>query len=325
MGQPPLNYNRKCMTNVHRRAQIRALIAAAGSLAGNHRTTRRRLSIAILSFLWVVFAVAPLRGREPRKREDFGLGFSVEIALPESEVVQAVETVVDDGIIQGSREYNKDKYVEHAAAATSSPLFPPWKDSGKVFYKIRAKVLAPANFKEAGDEGTLAVRYVVQSRDPGKTILRIDAVFVEEFRRTVHPSDGSVESAEYKDIQDHIDALELQKTQAQEGEKHRQEEVARQALERQREQDEAGALAAAQSSAQGLEQHVRDLRRQAERVIKAPGAQLKSAPFHSASNLKSLEAGVEVVIVIATPYWYGVETEDGQHGWIHHEQLEPLP
>jgi len=279
----------------------------------------------MLSVLWLAFAVVPLRGREHKKREDYGLSFSMEIAVPESEVLQAVEAVVDDGIIQGSKEYNKDKYIEHATAATSSPLFPPWKDPGKVFYKVRNKVLAPANFKETGDEGTLAVRYVVQSRDPNKTILRIDAVFVEDFRRTVHPSDGSVESAEYKDIQDHIDALELQKSQALEGEKHRQQELARQALERKSEQDEALALAAAQTSVQGLEQHIQELRRQAERVIKAPGAQLKSAPFHSASNLKSLETGTEVVIVIATPYWYGIETEDGQHGWIHREQLEPLP
>jgi hypothetical protein len=279
----------------------------------------------MLTVLWLASTVAPLGGREHKKRESYGLGFSTEIAAPESEVLQAVEAVIEDGIIQGSTEYNKDKYIERATPATSSPLFPEWKDPGSVRYKVRTKVLAPANFKEAGDEGTLAVRYVVQSRDPNKTVLRIEAVFVEDFRRTVHPSDGSVESAEYKDIQDHVDALELQKTQAQEGDKHRQEELGRQVLERKREQDESTALAAAQSSVQALEQHVQDLRRQAERVIKAPGAQLKSAPFRTASNLKSLEAGAEVVIVIATPYWYGVEAEDGQHGWIHREQLEPLP
>jgi hypothetical protein len=302
-------------------------VAARGCSPGrNHTAARgRRLAIALFSVLWLAFAVAPLRGREHRKGADFGLGFSTEIAAPESEVLRAVEAVIEDGIIQGSTEYSKDKYIEHAAAATSSPLFPEWKDSGKVFYKVRTKVLAPANFKEAGDEGTLAVRYVVQSKDPSKTILRIDAVFVEDFRRIVHPSNGAVESAECKDIQDRVDALELEKTQAQEGDKHRQEEIARQAFERKREQDETAALAAAQTSVQALEQHVRDLRRQAERVVKAPGAQLKSAPFHTASNLKSLEAGLEVVIVIVTPYWYGVETEDGQHGWIHREQLEPLP
>jgi len=315
------------MRNIHSRAAILASIVARGYSLARKRCAMlgRRLGLAMLAVFWLVLAVAPLCGREHKKREEYGVSFSTEIAAPESEVLQAVEAVVDDGIIQGSFEYNKDKYIERATAAPSSPLFAQWKDPGTVFYKTRAKVLAPAHFKETGDEGTLAVRYVVQSRDPGKTILRIDAVFVEDFRRTVHPSDGSVEGAEYKDIQDHVDALELQKSQAQQGEKHRQEELARQALEHKSEENEAVALAAAQTSVQGLEKHVQDLRRQAERVIKAPGAQLKSAPFHTASNLKSLETGTEVVIVIATPYWYGVETEDGQHGWIHREQLELLP
>jgi hypothetical protein len=321
-----VNYNRKSMPNVQKHAESRGIVVAVGDpLARNRSSPRRLLSVVLVSVLGLAFAVAPLRGREHKKKEDPSLGFSSEIKFPETEVLDAVEAVVDDGIIQGTKEYNKDKYIEHAAAAPSSPLFPQWKDSGKVFYKLRTKVLAPANFKDAADEGTIAVRYIVQSRDPGKTILRIDAVFVEDVRRTVHPSDGSVESAEYQDVQDHIDAVELQKTQAREGEKQRQEELAQRELELKREKGEAVNLAAAQTSAQALEQHVRDLQRQAERVIKAPGAQLKAAPFQTASNLKSLETGAEVVIVIATPYWYGVETEDGQHGWIHRKQLEPLP
>jgi|SRR5580692_130201 hypothetical protein len=284
-----------------------------------------RLLPALLILFLLAPTVAPLAARGRKKHEDFGLGFSTEVSASENEVLQAVEAVVDDGIIQGSFEYNKDKYIEKATAVTSSSFFPQWKEPGTVFYKVRTQVLSPANFEETRDEGTLAVRYVVQSRDSNRTILRIDAVFVEDFRRTVHASDGSVESAEFKDIQDHVDALELQKTEARQSEKHRQEELARQALERKSEEDEAVALAAAQTSAQSLEKHVEELRRQAERVIKAPGAQLKSAPFHTASNLKSLDAGTEVVIVVTTPYWYGVETEDGQHGWIHRDQLEPLP
>jgi hypothetical protein len=315
------------MRNIdHRSGIVDSMVARGYLLARNDRpVSGRNLALAILSIFWLALAVAPLAGRGHKKREDYGLSFSMEIEAPESEVLEALAAVVDNGIIQGSFEYNKDKYIEHATSATSSPLFPAWKDPGTVFYKVRTKVLAPANFQETRDEGTLAVRYVVQSRDPGKTILRIDAVFAEDFRRTVHPSNGTVESAEYKDIQDHVDALELQKTQARAGEKQRQEELAKQALERKSEQDEAVALSAAQTSVQSLEKHVEDLRRQAERVIKAPGAQLKSAPFHTASNLKSLDAGTEVVIVVTTPYWYGVETEDGQHGWIHREQLEPMP
>ncbi len=300
------------------------MIPARG-LARNHPSILGcRLMLAALTVSWLAFAAAPLHGRG-HKREDFGLGFSTEVEAPESEVLQAVGTVVDNGIIQGSFEYNKDKYIDKASVATSSTLFPEWKDPGTVFYKVRTKVLAPANFKETRDEGTLAVRYVVQSKDATTSILRIDAIFVEDFRRTPHASNGTVESAEYKDIQDHIDALELQKTQARQSEKQREEELARQALEKKSADDESLALSAAQSSVQAMEQHVQELRRQAERVIKAPGAQLKSAPFHTASNLKSLDAGTEVVIIVVTPYWYGIESEDGQHGWVQRDQLEPLP
>ena len=280
---------------------------------------------SLFMVLWLTFGVATLWAREHKKKPDFGTGFSAEIAAPEDVVRQAVEAVVEDGIIRGSAEYSKDQYIEHAGAASSSPLFSDENVSGDALYKIRMKVLAPANFKEAADEGTLAVRYVIQSKDPGKTILRIDAVFAEDVRHTVHPSNGSVENAEYKDIQDRVDAIELQKTQAQDADRRRQDEMARKALEQKQEDEETAALARAQTSVQDLEQHVHLLKQKAERIVKAPGAELKSAPFHTASSLKSVEAGTEVVIVISTPYWYGVETEDGQHGWIHHQQLEPLP
>ena len=289
-------------------------------------TWLRRVGVFALLTLWVVLAVVPLQSREPKKRkQDFGQGLTTEISAPESEVLEAVEAVVNSGIIQGSKEYNKDQYIEKAAPANSSPLFPAWSGQGKVYFKVRTEALDPRGFYESNDLGTLAVRYVVQSKDAANTILRIDAVFVEDFRRTVHPSDGSVENAEYKDIQDHVDAIELQKKQAAEADKHRQEELARQALVSKNEQASAATLAAAQSPVETLEQHVQNLRHQVERVVKAPGADLKAAPFHTAANLKTLDTGTEVVILIATPYWFGVETQDGQHGWIHHAQLEPLP
>lgn len=289
---------------------------------------RNLFALAVLTAVWLAAVPPVLHGREHKRKvaaKDYGLGFSTEIAAPESEVVQAVEDVVNDGIIQGSKEFNKDKYIESASPATSSSLFPEWKEPGHVYYKVRTSVLAPANFKDSQDEGTLAVRYVVQSNGDAKTMVRIDAVFVEEFLRTAHPSNGSVESAECQDIQDRIDAVEEEKKQAAHREKQRQEKLAQQNDKRQKETEEAAALASAQSSAQTLDQRVESLRHQAERVVKAPGGPLKSAPFQSATNVKSLEAGEEVVILIVTPYWYGVESTDGQHGWINRHQLEPLP
>jgi hypothetical protein len=282
--------------------------------------------ILALSLLGFLSAVPGSQGRERKnKKEEFGQGFSTEVSAPESEVLEALDSVVNDGMIEGSKEYNKDKFIDKAYPAESSPLFPQWTNPGKVFYKVREKVLAPLNFNEANDEGTLAVRYVVQPKDATRTVLRIDAVFVEDFRRTSHASNGSVETAEYKDIQDKVDSIESQKRQDQEAARHRSEELARQSLERTNAQDEAAALALAETSAQTLEQHVAKLRQQLERVIKAPGADLKSAPFQTASKLKTLEAGSEVIILIVTPYWYGIETEGGEHGWINHAQLEPLP
>ena len=169
------------------------------------------------------------------------------------------------------------------------------------------------------------MRYVVLAKDSALTSLQIDAVFVEEFHPTVHPSNGSVESAEYKDIKDHIDAFELQKKQAVASDEKRQQDLAKRVLERAPGDDDSSRLALAQSSAQTLEQHVQELRRQVERVVKAPGAPLKSAPFHTASNLQSLAAGSEVVILVTTPYWYGIETQDGQHGWLFRGDVDLLP
>jgi hypothetical protein len=76
---------------------------------------------------------------------------------------------------------------------------------------------------------------------------------------------------------------------------------------------------------QTLDERVKDLRRQVERLVKAPGAALRSAPFHTASALQSLPAGTEVLIVVTTPYWFGIETHDGQHGWMLRDDLELVP
>jgi Skp family chaperone for outer membrane proteins len=280
-----------------------------------------------LIVLAVLLLVLPprLRAGEKQPKENYGFGFAVDLTIPEDEVLDALEQVVGDGIIQGSKEYSRDQYIEKAEPATTSDLFPKWIGPGKVFYKVRKEALAPQNFKETQDEGTVAVRYVVEAKDPSITSLRIDAVFAEDFRRAIHPSNGSVENAEYKDIKDHIDTFELQKKQAIDSEKKREEDLAKHVLDRSHNDDSASRLVMARSSAQTLEQHVQELRRQVERVVKAPGAPLKSAPFRTATNLQSLPAGSEVIILISTSYWFGVETQEGQHGWIFRDDLDPLP
>jgi polyhydroxyalkanoate synthesis regulator phasin len=310
------------------------------------------LGVIAVFFLLTAAAIAA-HGREKDVLQ-YGAGLIVNIPLPEPEVAQVVEDVAQNTIIRGTKEYNKDEYVMGAVAATTSPVFPAWTEGGKVFYKVRMHALDPRNFKDSGDLGTLAVRYVVQVQGFENTVLRIDALFVEDFRHSVHQSNGSVESSEYKDIQERLDAIELMKKENAEALRAKQERLAKEnfglgsdtvllstpppetSIENTPGESSTGPVgpigkttsgqaATSEQPAESLEQHVAELRRQVERLVKKPGAPLKSAPFHTASTLKSLEPGVEVLIQISTPYWYGVETHDGQHGWIRRDQLEQVP
>ena len=337
-----------------------------------------RLIVALLPLL--AAGAIPSHGREKDVLQ-YGEGLIVNIPLPEPEVAGVVEEEVQNTIIRGTKEYNKDEYVAGAIAATSTPVFPKWTENGKVFYKVRKQALDPRNFKDSSDVGTLAVRYVVKPQGDKNTVLRIDAIFVEDFRRVAHASNGSVESAEYKDIQDRLASIELVKKETAEALRIKQEMLAkkRSGLDAEASNNEvsnnevssskdndtemlstppstvmtsdsmnaagpnggktsAQATPSSQSpssappqpaptwqeSGKTLEQHVAELRQQLGRLVKQPGAPLKSAPFHTASTLKLLQPGAEVLIQITTTYWYGVETHDGDHGWIRRDQLEQL-
>jgi hypothetical protein len=363
--------------------------ARSGERHSGGRWTGTSGKIGVILLFLLVFTALPLPARE-KDGIQYGAGLVINIPFPEAEVEQVVQDIVQNGIIRGTKEYNKDEYISDATPATSTRVFSQWTEGGKVFYKVRLKALDPRNFKDSGDVGTLAVRYVVKAQGDKNTILRIDARFVEDFRKSSHPSNGSVESAEYKDIHDHLDAIESMKAQTAEAEKEKQEQSARTEApvvgnETAATPPPASSAAtnaattqpsstpssntsvpppssiATQSSAnvlppdtrnvppanknkndkdvalasetpvadtpviESLEQHVHDLRRQLQRLVKAPGAPLQSAPFHTAATLQSLPAGTEVLIVVSTPYWFGVETHEGQHGWVMRDQLEQLP
>jgi len=314
-------------------------------------------------FFLLAAAAIPAHGREKNVMQ-YGAGLIVNVPLPEPEVAQVVEEVAQNTIIRGSKEYNKDEYIAGAVAVKTTPVFPAWTEGGKVFYKVRQQALDPRNFKDSGDVGTLAVRYVVQPQGDKNTVLRIDALFVEDFRHGVHQSNGSVESSEYKDIQDRLAAVELVKKETAEALQAKQERLTKQNFglgsdtvllstppataktvttngESATSQAAPASVpqslpasptsatpqpsAAYEEPAESLEQHVAELRQLVERLVKKPGAPLQSAPFHTATTLKLLEPGAEVLILISTPYWYGVETHDGQHGWIRRDQLEQVP
>jgi hypothetical protein len=315
------------------------------------------LSIPLLLLLLVSMVQTAVAGRR-KDKVSYGEGFIVNIPLPESEVEQVVEDVAQNGVIRGTKEYNKDEFVGGAKAADSSNVFPAWEQGGRVIYKVRTEALDPRNFKDSGDVGTLVVRYVVTPQGKKNTVLRIDALFKEDFRRVVHQSNGSVETAEYKDIREHLDSIEVMKAQNVEAQRERQEMLAKkqnlavrndaapapvaqapvqsapQTVESSSNnavQEVPPAAASEPTTAtqapvgQTLEQQIKDVKKQVERLVKEPGAPLKSAPFHTAGTLQLLTPGTEVLILISTPYWYGVETHEGQHGWMERDQLELLP
>jgi hypothetical protein len=252
-------------------------------------------------------------------------GLAIEISATLDEVLQALQEVLHDQIIHGTYMFENQQTLTGAAAVDFTPLFEPWREDGKVFYKIRTEVIAPRHFRDSADRGTIAVRYIVASVSPERIRLRIDAIFVEDSRHGAHPSDGTVESSESKIIQERVQAIQNARQEAAENQRRRESiDLANQTIIRQRE-DETARLAAAESSVRDLEQHVDILRHQIEMRIKAPGARLKTAPFRSAADVATLAAYTDILIVIVTPRWYGVETPDGQRGWLPLDQLEPLP
>jgi hypothetical protein len=282
-------------------------------------------------FFAISLIATPIHGREKNVLQ-YGAGLIINVPSPEPEVAQVVQDVAQNTIIRGTKEYNKDEFVSGAVAVQSTPVFPAWQESGKVFYKVRKQALNPLNFKNSNDVGTLAVRYVVQPQGEKNTVLRIDALFVEDFRHGVHQSNGSVESSEYKDIQDRLQAAELLKKETAEALEAKQQHEAKQKFGMGSDttllstpppaSESTGAESPDSSSS--TSSFTNNSGVSLERSVKAPGAPLKSAPFRTASTLKSLEPGDEVLILILTPYWYGIETRDGQHGWLRRDQLEEL-
>lgn len=287
------------------------------SICPSKKPVRLHRSCVTLCFLLTLAAAAPAQSPHP--------GFSGELAGSQEDILQAVTDIVGDGIVHGTYVFEKEKTLTGAVQAESAPYFPPWEGDGKVYYKICRNVIAPRHFQESEDQGTIAVRYVLRQVAAGRARLLIAAVYFETVRRRTHVSDGTVETEEFKAIQADLQSMQAAAQEAAEAQRHREGvELARQSILRQRE-DESARLAAAQSSVQDLQQQVSALRHELVRRVKEPGADLKAAPFRSAANVVSLTAYSEVVVVIVTPRWLGVETSEGQRGWIPQDKLELLP
>jgi len=273
-------------------------------------------------FLLLIVPQATVSGGDKARESP---GFVIELAAKESVVLQIVKDVAEDSVVRGTYVYEKEQTLSGATTAASSDYFGPWKGPGHVFYKVLTGALAPRHFKNSSDAGVITVRYVVEPVNELRTRLRIDAVFVESGRRKVDTSDGSVEAAEFKAIQDKLQQVELAEQEAAAASARRQQEEAAKASILRERQKEAARIEAAQSSIRELEQRIHGLRQDVEFRVKEQSTELKSAPFNKAPKLELLAAGAEVVVAIVTTYWFGVQTADGHRGWLRRDQVEPLP
>src|ERR1700732_1119668 len=304
--------------------RLRHFIGGNFRRASNRKLLCSSSTVVLLAGLYTLLGVEP-RPANARAQQLRSSGFAGEFVGSKADVLQAVNEVLEDQIIHGTWIFDKDRTLMDATVVTSTPLFAPWKGPGQAFYKIRKDAIAPRHFLDSADQGTIAVRYIVIPEQEGRTRVRIDAVYVENTHRTVHDSDGTVESSEYKAIQEHLQTIQLDAQAAADMKRRRDSaDLVKQTVIRRRDDDRT-LLASAQSSVKDMEERLKDLRRGVERRVKAPGTDLKAAPFQSSAKVVSLPASTEVVIVIVTPHWFGVETPNGQRGWIAIEQLEPLP
>jgi hypothetical protein len=286
-----------------------------------HRIASLVLCVALQAYSSVNLSATPGVANE----QSLGAGMVREFAATAEEVRQAVLDQSKDQIIHGTKIFDKEPVLTGAEAVEATPLFDAWTGAGSVFFKIRKNAIAPRHFLESADQGTIAVRFVVVPVNQNRTRVRIDAVYVESSHHVVHISDGTVEKAEMQELKERLEAEQQAAQEAAEAKRRKESAaVVHQTYVRQRE-DESSRLNDAQAAEKQLDGQVKSLRHEVERRVKAPGTDLKAAPFEAAATLRTLSAYTEVLVLIVTSHWLGVETPEGQRGWIPEDRLEMLP
>lgn len=256
------------------------------------------------------------------EQADIPEGFEIDLKASEADVIKAVQYVIQDQIIHGTQVYAREDELTDAQPATSSAYYGTWQGPGHVFYKVRPGALSPRHFKNSTDIGMITVRYVVAGVDPNRTHLKIDAVFIEDGSKRVHRSDTTVETSEFAEIQAQL--VHIQREERETAEVLARQQQLREAQTNTKERtEEAARLQDAEVSLKGLQLRAHELEHDAEVKVKDK-VELKSAPFKRAATLVSVPADSRVLVEIITPYWYGIETEDGHRGWLRRDQVETI-
>ena len=275
----------------------------------------------LLTFSFAALSVSAQIYHDPHRKTT--VGFSVDLNTPPDTVLQIVKAVANDSIIRGTSMYAKETDLPDAEFAKSSTVLAAEPGSGQVFYKVKSKVLSPEHFPAASDMGTVTVRYVVETVNPQRAHLAIDAVFVTDAGHRLYASDGSVETAEYAEIITQIKALEAPKVRH-----HNPQTVANSGQEtlglRNTLADEQSRLADSQAAEKKLQERVRQLEFNTQGRIRGQAVPLKASPYDHSTTVLSLEKGLTVTVLTTTKYWYRVRTAKGDEGWIYYVFLEPL-
>jgi hypothetical protein len=290
-------------------------------ISGLHRLTSFRAISLLLVLSFASFSASAQIYHDPHRKTT--IGFSVDLNTPPDTVLQIVKGVASDSIIRGTAMYSKAIDIEDADFAKSSTVLPAPPGSGQVFYKVKSKVLSPEHFPASSDIGTVTVRYVVETVNPQRTHLAIDAVFVTDAGHYLYASDGSVETAEYAEIITQIKALEAPKVRH-----HNPQTVANPGQETLGLQstlnDEQSRLAESRAAEKKLQERVRQLEFNTQGRIRGQAVPLKASPYDHSTTVLSLEKGLTVTVLTTTKYWYRVRTAKGDEGWIYYAFLEPL-
>lgn len=271
--------------------------------------------------LLILVSVILLVGSALARKEHYGEGLTVELDATYDQAVKAVQEIAENGTIQGTWQYKGTHELDGAEPAKSAEGFSEWRGQGMVFYKVRPKALAPQHFYASADQGTVAVRYIVESDGPRTTKLRIDAVFEEDDHHHSHPSDGQVENSEYTAITQKVSEYEEQeKKRAQTAaldEKGKQVEQLRESLNQ-----ETAELNALRVKEQALQKQAAKTADGEVVTVRAASADLKAAPYRASRTLQLLSRGQAVTLLTRAGGWCRVQTGHGEQGWVFHQMLQ---
>lgn len=271
--------------------------------------------------LCILVVLVAARLAPARDTTHYGSGFTIDLDEPYARVLQVIKAVSEDGVVRGTSEYKGSAEIYGAAPGTESHAFRTPPAPGTVIYKIRKDTIAPEHFYQSNDVGTLAVRYVVQALGPNSTRLNIDAIFQEDSHHHYHPSDGTVENAEFLAISDEIKDIDDKEAKDKLDAQYAVEEKKIAGLLTELDQARAD-LKTSDAKEKELSRKVSAVSGGKPGRVKTAAADLKAQPYNESKTVGSLSQGDAVTVLVQTRSWYRVRAASGVQGWVYRLMLE---